>query len=89
MPPHAVLLIGTYWLWRRGTGGGGRDEDQTTIQSNAFTNHLTHVEQSVDSIATEVQRIGEGQRFITLLFTERGQRTPGKPGADPSEIKKP
>jgi hypothetical protein len=50
---------------------------------------LTHVEQSVDSIATEVQRIGEGQRFITLLFTERGQRTPGKPGADPSEIKKP
>jgi hypothetical protein len=86
---HVVLLVGAYWWWRRATGGGGGEQDQMTIESGAFTDRLSHVEQSVDGIAEQVQRIGEGQRFITSLFTEKGQRTPGKPGADPSDIKKP
>jgi hypothetical protein len=33
---------------------------------------LTHLEQSVDAVAIEVERIGEGQRFMTRLFTENG-----------------
>lgn len=33
---------------------------------------LTRLEQSVDSVAVEVERIGEGQRFMTNFFTEKG-----------------
>ncbi len=31
---------------------------------------FTHLEQSVDAVAVEVERIGEGQRFITRVFSE-------------------
>ena len=32
---------------------------------------LARVEDAVDAIATEVERIGEGQRFLTRLHAER------------------
>lgn len=31
---------------------------------------FAHLEQSVDAVAVEVERIGEGQRFITRVFSE-------------------
>jgi hypothetical protein len=33
---------------------------------------LNRIEESVDSVAIEVERIGEGQRFVTNLFIESG-----------------
>ena len=33
---------------------------------------LARVEAAVESIALEVERIGEGQRFVTRLLSERG-----------------
>ena len=39
---------------------------------------LEHMEQAIDSIAVEVERISEGQRFTTKLLSER------VPGAPPS-----
>jgi hypothetical protein len=41
---------------------------------------LGRLEQSVDAIAVEVERITEGQRFITRLLSE--SRTPALPAAD-------
>lgn len=35
---------------------------------------LTRLEQSVDSVAIEVERIGEGQRFVTRVLAEGGDR---------------
>lgn len=35
---------------------------------------LTAIEQGVESVALEVERIGEGQRFVTQLIGERGDR---------------
>ncbi len=35
---------------------------------------LTRIEQAVDSIAIEVERISEGQRFTTKLLSEKGER---------------
>jgi len=35
-----------------------------------------HVAQALDAIAVEVERIGEGQRFLTKLLTERDARSP-------------
>ena len=48
---------------------------------------LARIEQGMDSIAIEVERISEGQRFTTKLFAERAgslpQLTaPAAPGAD-------
>jgi CRP-like cAMP-binding protein len=34
---------------------------------------LQRVEQSVDAIAVEMERIGEGQRFVTRLLSERAR----------------
>jgi hypothetical protein len=44
---------------------------------------LNRLEQSVDSVAVEVERIGEGQRFMTNFFTEKGG--PRAIGAGPLE----
>lgn len=42
---------------------------------------LAHIESAVESIATEVERITEGQRFTTKLLAEReGALAPLAPG---------
>jgi hypothetical protein len=43
---------------------------------------LERMEQAIDSIAIEVERISEGQRFTTKLLSERSpssDQAPGKP----------
>lgn len=35
-------------------------------------NRLTEIQQSLDAVAVEVERISEGQRFATKLLAERG-----------------
>ena len=37
---------------------------------------LERMEQAIDSIAVEVERISEGQRFVTKIFTERPAANP-------------
>jgi hypothetical protein len=37
-----------------------------------LSERLNRLEESVDSVAIEVERIGEGQRFVTNLFIEGG-----------------
>jgi hypothetical protein len=83
---HAgLVLLGAYWvrhLWRRA------GETEIPAEFHEFTDRLTHVEQSVDAVAIELERIGEGQRFITRLFTENAtKRAPGEGAAEPIEIK--
>ncbi|HEX4469037.1 MAG TPA: hypothetical protein VH080_05860 [Gemmatimonadaceae bacterium] len=36
-------------------------------------NRLQHLEQAVDAIAIEVERISEGQRYTTKLLSERNR----------------
>ena len=42
---------------------------------------LERMEQAIDSIAIEVERISEGQRFTTKLLSERADR--GLPASNP------
>jgi hypothetical protein len=52
------------------------------------TSRLERIEQAVDAIAIEVERISEGQRFTTKLLTERsasGTREVGSRSALPGE----
>ena len=49
---------------------------------------LSRMEQAVEATAVEVERIGEGQRFLTRLFTEEeGARAIGAGAAQPLERK--
>jgi len=44
---------------------------------------LERMEQAIDSIAVEVERISEGQRFTTKLLAERTAPPPGPGGTPP------
>jgi hypothetical protein len=41
-----------------------------------LTGRLERMEQAIDSIAVEVERISEGQRFTTKLLSDRPQGAP-------------
>ena len=47
------------------------------------TARLERMEQAIDSIAVEVERISEGQRFTTKLLSERTASPPSGPGSPP------
>jgi hypothetical protein len=42
----------------------------------ASDQRLERVEQAVESIAIEIERVSEGQRFVTKLLSERAQLKP-------------
>lgn len=67
-------------IWRRGA----------TIVTNIpkeLGERLIRVEQAVESTAVEVERIGEGQRFLTRLFTEGNVRAIAPASKDAVELR--
>ena len=75
---HFVLaLAGAYVTWlvvARRRAADGASPLATAAGSPELSSRLTNLEQSLDAIAVEVERVGEGQRFMTRLFTERRER---------------
>lgn len=70
-PSHAavhgvLLLLGLYVAWRVASRAG---RDGTPI-APVFDERLDRIQQSLDAIAVEVERVGEGQRFVTKLGQE-------------------
>lgn len=51
-------------IWRRSAAA-------VTSLPRDISDRLLRIEQAIEATAVEVERIGEGQRFITRLFTER------------------
>ena len=54
-------------IWRRGAA-------VVTNLPKELGERFTRLEQAVDAIAVEVERLGEGQRYMTRIFTEQPQR---------------
>ena len=50
-----------------------RLDRQPPDPSQDMTNRLERMEQAIDSIAIEVERISEGQRFTAKLLAERAK----------------
>ncbi|MEP6999122.1 MAG: hypothetical protein ABI969_01505 [bacterium] len=50
---------------------------------------ITRIEQAVESIALEMERVGEGQRFITKVLAERQIEMPRRHGADAGRVNTP
>lgn len=71
----AIAIVGTMFIgfplaiamarliWKRATAPAPRLPQETTQR-------LERMEHAVDAIAIEVERVSEGQRFLTRLFTE-------------------
>jgi hypothetical protein len=47
---------------------------------------LGRMEQAIDAVAVELERVGEGQRYVTKVFTE-SQRALGAGAAEPLDVR--
>jgi prefoldin subunit 5 len=65
-------------LWRRGAAAA-------VAFPQELADRLNRLDQSMDSIAIEVERIGEGQRFVTRVMSENG-RSLGVGAAQPVSV---
>lgn len=72
----AVVAVTKMWFSHKekmaGLGGGSK---QGTALLDA---RLARVEQAVESIAIEMERVSEGQRFVTKLLIDRAPPAPGQ-----------
>jgi hypothetical protein len=82
----ALALLGAYFAWRTAPRRDAPGRDAQARHAPApreLTDRLTNLEQAVDAVAIEVERIGEGQRFMTRLFAE-SERPAGEREAPPA-----
>ena len=66
MSPIALSI--SRLVWKRGSRMGSAAPALNTDS----TQRLERIEQAMDAIAIEVERVSEGQRFVTRLLSERG-----------------
>jgi hypothetical protein len=93
-PPEEMLIIGTVFsgialvlvafayarrLWK------GATHVVSQIPA-AFEARLTRFEQSIDAMAIEIERVSEGQRFLTKVLAEDNQRALGAGAAEPIDV---
>ena len=63
-------------------------ESRTGSKVTVDDERMTRLEQAVEAIALEVERISEGQRFTTKLLSERAaaDRLPVAPAPEPRRV---
>jgi hypothetical protein len=68
----SINAIARAWVAR------GRDEAKLASEPSAqLTNaRLAHLEQAIDAIAVEIERMSEAQRFIAKLPSDQGRVAP-------------
>ena len=94
-PPEEVFVLGGVFiifvmmpiavayarrLWKRGA------VSVSTEMPAEMTDRLNRMEQAIDAVAVELERVGEGQRYVTRVFTEQ-QRALGGGAAEPIEVR--
>jgi hypothetical protein len=66
---HAGVAAGTIVFWM--TVFSRKREPEYTADSQQIDSQIDHLQQSVDAIALEVERLGEGQRFAQKILQTR------------------
>lgn len=66
-------------LWKRGSL-------KQVAQNTDHTQRLERMEQAIDSIAIEMERVSEGQRFVTRLMSENRPLGEGQRAAQPLPV---
>ena len=70
---HLALLLATFGVWQVVSPRTPQGEQASVPKLDSEIANLQH---SVDAIALEVERIGEGQRFINKLQQEQAAKEP-------------
>ena len=70
---HVGLLIGGYLMWPLVPGASKASKEELP-QSELTDGRMEYLQQSVDAIALEVERIGEAQRFADKLRAEQVEK---------------
>jgi hypothetical protein len=93
-PPEGVVVMSTVFtlfvlfplaiayarrLWRRSAVA-------VAELPKILAERLTRLDQAIDTIAIEVERISEGQRFLTKVMTDNAGRALGAGAAQPVEV---
>ena len=76
--PMAIAMARN--IWRRGSLPASTGPDRESMQ------RLERMEQAMDAIAIEIERVSEGQRFVTRLLSEQRNGVAigaGQPAAEP------
>jgi hypothetical protein len=69
-----MVIVHARKIWKR--------DSAAQVASSASSDHrLERIEQAIDAMAVEVERISEGQRFMTKLLSDRGQERIGIPAS--------
>jgi hypothetical protein len=71
---HVALLVAAYVGWRSGPWARRRGQAPAQLPDA----RLDYLQQSVDAVALEVERIGEAQRFSDKLRSEKAETSPPK-----------
>ena len=65
----ALMLLGAFVVWRLSP----RSEPHEHASDLPIDDRMEQLQQSVDAVAIEVERIGEAQRFSAKLQAERSE----------------
>jgi hypothetical protein len=82
----AAVFITKMWFSHTEKMAGLSGPKQGTALLDA---RLARVEQAVESIAIEMERVSEGQRFVTKLLIDRAPPAPGQLPAPGSQANGP
>lgn len=80
--PFAIAV--SRFIWRRATPA----PKPIAVADTQVQNRLDQLQQAVDTIAIEVERISEGQRFVTKLISEQERPALGAGAAQPVRASK-
>jgi hypothetical protein len=69
---HALALAVTFAFWPK-VAGKARGPTVEPESLPAFDTHIDNLQQSIDSIALEVERIGEAQRYAAKVLKEKAE----------------
>ena len=69
-----LVIVHARRIWRR-------DSAEPAPSSLETDRRLERIEHAIDAMAVEVERISEGQRFVTNLLADRGKERVGLPAS--------
>jgi len=70
---HLIALGITFAFWPK-VAGKARIETPRPEGLPAFDTHIDNLQQSIDNIALEVERIGEAQRYAAKILKEKAEQ---------------
>lgn len=76
-----LTIAGAFIRRRKGT------ESKLNAAESAFTDRLERMERAIDTVAIEVERVSEAQRFVARILSER--RAVPAPPSVPERVNTP